>query len=167
MSQPHDDAVALAEVHRRAHDERALVGGGRALVELGPVRDAPSGRGVEQDDRRVGVEGLPDVGLGRGAGAREVEARDHREDGRPGAEAVVAVPFRRVDRDARRVAGHRVGRELHAPVRVGRAVGHGEVVVRERIQAFGRVEEVAGAVGGDRSLLRGARVRDALHPAAG
>ena len=55
MSQPHDDAVALAEVHSRAHDERVLVGGGRTLIELGPVRDAPSGRGVEQDDRRVGI----------------------------------------------------------------------------------------------------------------
>ena len=49
---------------------------------------------------RVGARGPADVGLGRGAGALEVEAGHHREDGRPGAEAVVAIPFRRVDRDA-------------------------------------------------------------------
>ena len=159
--------MALAEVHGRTHDERALVGRGRALIELGPIRDAPSGRGVEQDDGCIGVQRLSDVGLGRRAGACEVEARDHCEDRRPGAEPVVAIPFRWVDRDAHGVAGHRVGRELHAPVGVGRAVGHGEVVVRERIEALGRVEEVADAVRVDRSLLRGAGVRDALYPATG
>src|SRR5207245_3074280 len=53
--------------------------------------------------------------------------------------------------------------EIHAPSGGGRAVADREVIIRERVQTFGRVEEVAGAVGVARLRLGRLGVGDPLE----
>jgi hypothetical protein len=55
-SEGHDDVVLFAEVHRWAHDQRTLVRVRHRLVQLRPVRDAPAGCRVEQNDRCRGTQ---------------------------------------------------------------------------------------------------------------
>ena len=56
IAQRHDVTPTVLEVARRTNDQRAPGISGGVGVELGPVRLAPTGAGVEQDDRCIATE---------------------------------------------------------------------------------------------------------------
>ena len=169
-----DVAATLLEVGQRTDDEGAVPSlgeGDGVLVELGPVRVALAGVGVEQHDRSVGrhrqrrrfdhgvgqgitggegVVGRRRAGAGLGLGVeaeggREVQSGDEGQDHRPGREAVVAVPLGRVHRLGAEGARGRQRGEGHPTAGRASTGPAGELVVRERQQAEAGVEVVARA----------------------
>ncbi len=164
-----DVAVPLLEVAGRADDQvrvrrvARLAGDQRVGVDLGPDRVALAGLGVDHHDGLVVVV----------VGAEVVDRDDPRvverglrldlgdldDDHVAGAEAVGAQVVGVVDRHPVLVFRHRLQVQRQAPAGVSGAVGDREVVVRPRLQADGRVDEVAavGVVGRDRVALVGLR----------
>src|SRR6266704_466871 len=82
-------------------------------------------------------------------GDAEIDPRHPEHDRRARAEAVAAVVVGGIDRFLRGVPWHSRWGEVHSPPGIRRRVCLGEVVVRERMEAHARIEEVAraGAVG--------------------
>ncbi len=131
-------AVALVEVDGRPDHQRLPLGVGGIGVELGPERHPDATVGIEQDDRRIVRERRGDVRDRRQLGGLGVQAGDHREHRRAGAEAVQPVPLGRVD-------GHagRIGRHLRLVQRELQPVPRPQIVVAgHRFDHFG--EAVAG-----------------------
>ena len=150
---PHRDDVAgaLFQIDRRPDDERALRLRGRVRVELDEHELLRPGAGLDEDDRRPGVERTHHVRDRRCAGLREVDVRNVREDRRADAEAVVPVVVARLDRDVRRVPRHAGVVEVDPLAGVLRRVRDGEPVVREGVHALARIEEVARAGAAERA----------------
>ncbi len=125
-----------------------------------------AGLGVDDDHRLVRVVVGVQVVLRHEAGVvergRRVEAGDLDRDQVAGAEAVSAVHVGRVDVDAVDVRRHRLLVQVEPLAGRRGGVVPGEVIVRERLQADRRVEEVAavGVLDRDRGvgLLAAARV---------
>ncbi len=156
VAQRHDVAVALGQVARRVDDEEPGRGVGVGDIELGPGGPARTGPRVYQDDRAGRGERGTHVRDGGRPARRQVEAPDVREDRRPRAEAVVALPRRRIEGLPAARLRERARREVHAPSRHRAGVSHGVVVVGEGQHAQAGVEPVTGLFRG-RSPRRGRR----------
>jgi hypothetical protein len=123
---------------------RGPLGVGRGVgVELGPVGPLLAGLGVDDDDRGLVVERGADVVDAGQAGLLGVDAPVVEEDGRAGAEAVLAVPLGGVELTAGRRGRHPRWLEDDPAPGVGGGVGEGQLVVGERQEAAGAVEDAA------------------------
>ena len=140
-----DHVVVTLEVVHRGADVESWVGLTVARgtdVELGPIRVSLPGRGVQHDDRRVTVEGLPDVGDGSRAGCPQIQTGHEQRDRLTGAEPVVAIPLGRIDGHPVDVRRHRRPGECDATAGGRGPIGHGEVIVGERIQTSPRRDRI-------------------------
>ncbi len=144
-----DVARPVPKVHRRMEQDGPGCLAASIRIDLRPEEVMGEGVRVDEHDRRVTVERTRDVGDRHRAGHAEIDPRHPEHDRRARAEAVAAVVVGGIDRLLRGVPRHRRQGEVHPPPGARRRVCLGEVVVRERMEAHARIEEVAraGAVG--------------------